>query len=208
MKITKPLDNILNTEAKTKILRFLCRTGAEWNGSQVAKEIGMTPAATHSALNELVKEGIILMRNMSNSHVYTLNENNYIVSDLLKPLFLKEDRVLNKIVGIIKRNLALSGIRNNILSVSLFGSVNIKQDHPTSDIDLAVIVSDAKIKSKVEKLFEKIDEKVSRKFGNTISPYINTKSEFKTKHKKKLGVIKNILKSPTLIYGERIERII
>lgn len=208
MKITKPLDNILNTEAKTRILRFLCRTSAEWNGSQIAKEIGMTPAASHSALNELVKEGIISMRNMGNTHVYTLNEDNYIVSDMLKPLFLKEDKALNRIIDIIKRNIASSKIKKNILNVSLFGSVNIRQDHPTSDIDLSVIISDAKIKSKVEKLFEKIDEKISKKFGNTLSPYINTKSEFRAKYNKKLGVIKNILKSPTSIYGERIERLI
>jgi len=208
MKITKPLDGILNTEAKTKILRFLCRTGAEWNGSQIAKEIGMTPAASHSALNELVKEGIILMRNMGNTHVYNLREDNYIVSDLLKPLFLKEDKALSIIISIIKRNLTSSKIKGKILNVSLFGSVNTRQDHPTSDIDLAIIVSDAKIKSKVEKLFEKIDREVSAKFGNTISPYINTPSEFKAKHKKKLEVIRNILKSPTLIYGERIGKIL
>ena len=118
MRITKPLDSILNTEAKMKILRFLCRTGAEWNGSQIAKEIGMTPAASHSALNELVKEGIILMRNMGNTHVYNLKEDNYIVSDLLKPLFSKEDKALSVIGGIIKRNLASSKIK-------IFGLVRI-----------------------------------------------------------------------------------
>jgi predicted nucleotidyltransferase len=208
MKLTKPLDSILNTEVKTKILRFLCRTGAEWNGSQIAKEIGITPAASHSALNELTRQGIIAMRNMGNTHVYTLNEENYIVSDLLKPLYIKEDEALNKIIGIIKRNLASSNLKSKILSVSLFGSVNKGEDHPTSDIDLAVIVSDAGAKSKVEKLFEKIDENVSKKFGNVISPYINTKSEFKTKNKKKLEVVKNILKSHTLVYGERLEKIL
>ena len=208
MKITKPLDSILNTGVKTKILRFLCRTGAEWNGSQIAKEIGITPAASHSALNELTKQGVILMRNMGNTHVYALNEENYIVSDLLKPLYSREDEVLNKITSIIKRNLSSSRIKSKILSVSLFGSVNAGQDHPTSDIDLAVIVSDAKTKPKVEKIFEKIDKSVSRRFGNIISPYINTKSEFKAKRKKKLEVVKNILKSHTLIYGERLEKIL
>lgn len=208
MRITKPLDDILNTEAKIKILRFLCRTSAEWNGSQIAKEVGMTSAATHSALNELAKEGIVFMRNMSNAHVYNLNEDNYVVSDLLKPLFLKEDKALDEIMSVIKSSLALSKIKSAILNVSLFGSVNMRQDHPASDIDLAVIVSDAKARSKVEKLFEEIDQKVSRKFGNAVSPYINTKSEFKAKHNRKLEIIKNILKSPTLIYGKRIEKII
>jgi predicted nucleotidyltransferase len=208
MRLTKPLDSILNTEVKTKILRFLCRTGAEWNGSQIAKEMGITPAASHSALNELTRQGVIMMRNMGNTHVYTLNTENYIVSDLLKPLYISEDEALNKIIGIIKRNLSSSKIKSKILNVSLFGSVNKGEDHPTSDIDLAVIVSDAKTKSKVEKLFEKIDESVSRKFGNVISPYINTKSEFRAKRKKKLEVVKNILKSHTLIYGERLEKIL
>ena len=107
MKITKTLDKILNTEVKTKILRFLCRTGAEWNGSQIAKEIGITPAASHSALNALTRQGVISMRNMGNTHVYTLNEENYIVSDLLKPLYISEDAALNKIIGIIRRNICL-----------------------------------------------------------------------------------------------------
>lgn len=208
MKITKPLDNILNTEVKTKILRFLCRTGAEWNGTQIAKEIGVTPAASHSALNELTRQGIITMRNMGNTHVYTLNAENYIVSDLLKPLYIKEDDALNKIIGIIKRNLASSKFKGKILSVSLFGSVNKGEDHPTSDIDLAVIVSNAGAKSKVEKLFEKVDANISKRFGNTISPYINTKSEFNAKRKKNLEVVKKILKSHTLIYGERLEKVL
>ena len=47
MKITKPLDNILNTEAKTKILRFLCRTGAEWNGNRAGR-----PKGSRQKLNE------------------------------------------------------------------------------------------------------------------------------------------------------------
>ena len=205
MKITKPLDNLLNTEVKTKILRFLCRTNADWNGSQIAKEIGITPAASHSALNELTRQGVTLMRNMGNTHVYTLNEENYVVSDLLKPLFIKEDETLNRIIGIIKRNLSSSKIKSKILNVSLFGSVNTGQDHSTSDIDLAVIVSDTKAKSKVESLFEKIDEKVSKRFGNIVSPYINTVSEFRAKRKNKLAVVKNILKSYSLIYGERLE---
>lgn len=59
MRFTKPLDAILNTEVKTRILRFLCKTNAEWNGSQIAKEIGITPAAAHAALSALYREGVL-----------------------------------------------------------------------------------------------------------------------------------------------------
>jgi len=73
--------------------------------------------------------------------------------------------------------------------------MSIGKERPYSDIDLAIIVEDAQVKTKVEILFEAIDRNISKKFGNTISPYINTKTEFKAKHKKKLDIIKNILKS-------------
>ncbi|MCK4463475.1 MAG: ArsR family transcriptional regulator [Candidatus Omnitrophica bacterium] len=208
MKITKPLDNILNSQVKTKILRFLCRTGAEWNGRQIAKEIGVTPAGAHKVLNTLAKEGVFLMRNVGKTHIYSLNDDNFIVTDLLKPLFLKENEAFSKIISVIKRNISSSKIKSKIVSVALFGSVNIREERPTSDIDLAVIVADAETKPKTEKLFKDVDKKISKKFGNIISPYINTKAEFKAKHKRKLDVIKNILKSYTLIYGKRLERIL
>ncbi len=208
MKFTKPLDTILNTEAKTRILRFLCKTNAEWNGSQIAKEIGITPAATHAALSALQKEGVLELRNMGKTHVYKLKEDSFLVSNMLKPLFAKEDKILDTIISMIKRKIASSKAKKEIVSVALFGSVTVRNDHPVSDIDIAVVVKNAQAKAAAEALFDAVDVKVSKEFGNTISPYINTRAEFKAKHKKGLGLIKNILKSHTLIYGERLQSLL
>lgn len=208
MKFTKPLNNILNTEAKVRILRFLCKTGAEWNGSQIAREIGKTPAATHAALKALQREGVLELRNMGKTHVYSLKEGSFLVSSLLKPLFSKEDKILDSIIGIIRRKILSSKAKKEIVSVALFGSVSIRQERPVSDIDLAAVVENVKAKAMIERLFEEIDAKISKEFGNTISPYINTRAEFKAKHKKGLTVVKNILKSYKLIYGERPESLL
>ena len=99
MKISSPLDKILNNETKVKILRFLFKTNAEWNGRQIAKEIGVTPATTHKALQSLHKEGVFLLRNIGKTHVYTLRHNNFTVSNMLKPLFAKEEKVLDNILA-------------------------------------------------------------------------------------------------------------
>ncbi|MFC1590124.1 nucleotidyltransferase domain-containing protein [Candidatus Omnitrophota bacterium] len=208
MKITKPLDNILNTDAKTRILRFLCRTGAEWNGTQIAKEVGITPAAAHKSLSDLNKEGVLLLRNMGKAHVYSLNTDSFIVLNLLKPLFAKEDTVLENIIHAIKRKAYRSGIKNTIISMALYGSVNVRNDRPTSDIDLLIIAKNARVKTKIERLFDKIDQNISKTYGNTLAPYINTKAEFKAKHRKNMPVIRNILKAHTLIYGEKLEKIL
>lgn len=208
MKFTKPLDKILNTETKVRILRFFCRTGAEWNGSQIAKEINITPAATLAALRTLQKEELLILRTMGKAHAYRLNEDSFLVSNLLKPLFIKEDNILDTVVTLIKRKVSSSKTKENILSVALFGSAGTGQERPTSDIDLVVVVENAKIKPAVERLFREVDEKVSKQFGNTLSPYVNTRAEFKVKYKKGLTIIKNILKTYRLIYGERPERLL
>jgi predicted nucleotidyltransferase len=208
MKITKPLDNILNTEVKVRILRFFCRTGAEWNGRQVAKEIGVTPKTAHQALNTLNKEKVLLLRNMGKTHVYSLNEGNFLVSKLLKPLFLKEDSILDHIIKAIKRKISSSKARKAIISIAIFGSVSKQEEHSSSDIDLAVLVKDAKAKASAERLFEEIGSRIAVEFGNGISPYINTRMEFNSKYKKGLPVVKNILKSHNLIYGERLEKLL
>lgn len=208
MKFTKPLDEILNTKAKIRILRFLCRTNAEWNGSQIAKEIKITPAATHTALRVLQKEGLLTLRNMGKTHVYSLKEGSFLVSNLLKPLFTKEGHILDTVIALIKRKVSGSRVKRDITSVALFGSVSASREHPTSDIDLVVVVENAKAKSVVERLFEVVDERISKQFGNILSPYVNTRNEFKAKHKKGLAVIKNILKTYKLIYGERLEELL
>jgi len=208
MKISKPLSKILDSEVKIDVLRFLCMTGAKWNGRQIAREIGITPATAHKALSSLNQEGVLLLHNIGKTHVYSLNENNFVVTDLLKPLFAKERAVLDKIIAIIRHKVSASSIKDDIVSVALFGSVNVQQDHAASDIDIALIAGSPKSKIKAEKLFEEIDRVVSVKFGNTIAPYINTKAEFKSKYKNKMAVIKNILKGHTIIFGKDLEEII
>jgi predicted nucleotidyltransferase len=206
MKITSPLDKILNNEVKIKILRFLFRTNAEWNGRQIARELKVTPATTHKALQSLNKEGVLSLRNIGKTHVYALRNDNFIVSDILKPIFNKENKILDNILGIIRRMASGSNVKKGIHSIVLFGSVNLHKEHPASDIDIMVIVKDLKSKAAAELLFEKVDKKISDEFGNTLSAYINTISEFKAK--KNLAVIKNIIKSNTLIYGKPPENIL
>lgn len=208
MKISDSLDKILDNEAKVKILRFLIKTTGQWNGRQIAKEVNVSPATAHKALQGLYREGALILRNVGKTHLYNLKEDTYLVSDLLRPLFTKENKVLNNIVETIKNKIDVSDSKKDIVSVSLFGSVSLAKERSTSDIDLAVIIRNAKSRQKTESLFEEIDKEVSSKFGNTVSPYINTEAEFRAKHKKKLAVIKNILNNNKRIYGKEVKEIL
>jgi predicted nucleotidyltransferase/biotin operon repressor len=208
VKIHIPLDKILDSEPKVRILRFLFKTNAEWNGRQIAKEAGISPATAHKALQGLNKEGVLVLRNVGKTHIYALDNESFVVSKMLKPLFVSENKVLDYIFGIIRHRVIRSKIKKNIISIALFGSVSAHKDHPASDVDLIVIINDSKNKAQAEILFEEIDKRVSREFGNAVSAYINNKKEFKENYKKNLPVTLNIAKTHKLVYGLPLEKLL
>lgn len=207
MRVHNPLDKILSNEIKVKILRFLCKTEAEWSGRQIAKEIKVSPAACHKALRELNNEGALLLRCIGKSNLYSLNKENLIVSDLLKPLYERESKIPDEIYEGIVRNIS-SLVIKDIVSIAVFGSVKKRKERPTSDIDLLVLVKNSENKGEVEEDFAKVNEKIISRFGNTVSPYIQTVEEFNLKYRKGLSLIKNILKSHRLLFGTPLEELL
>ncbi len=207
MRVHNPLDKILSKETKVKILRFLCKTEAEWSGRQIAKEIKVSPAACHKALRELNNEGALLLRGIGKSNLYSLNKENLIVSDLLKPLYERESKIPDEIYEGIVSNIS-SLVIMDIVSIAVFGSVKKKKERPTSALDLLVLVKNSENKGEVEEDFGKVNEKIISRFGNIVSPYIQTVEEFNLKYRKGLSLIKNILKSHRLLFGTPLEELL
>lgn len=207
MRVHNPLDKILNNEAKVKILRFLCKTEAEWSGRQIAQEIKVSPAAAHKALRELNNEKALLLRSVGKSYLYCLNRENLIVSELLKPLFKRENKIPEEIYKVIVENIP-SSVISTIISIAVFGSVKKRKERPTSDIDLLVLVRNPEDKRKIEEDFAKVNEKIIGRFGNTVSTYIQTVEEFKLKYQRGLTLVKNILRSHSLLFGKPLEELL
>lgn len=207
MQLTHPLDNILNNEAKVRALRILCDAHGELSGRQIAKTAKVTPKTAHVILQGFIKEGLLSMRVVGKTYLFRLNENKKI-SGLLKDLFAEEAALSGQLLEEIVKSLKHSSLKDVILSVVLFGSIYVKTEGPSSDIDLLVIVKTAEDKKKVEDFFFQIDESISSKWGNPIAPYVNSLLEFRSKAKKKEGVIQDILKSHQLIYGDRLEKLL
>lgn len=208
MRFNKPLDKILNNEVKIRTLRILCQNPGEMSGRQTAKMAGVTPKTAHEILQDLLREGVLIMRAAGKTHLFRLNEERSIVREVLRPLFLWEEilseRLFDGIRGAIKR----SALKDDILSVALFGSVQAKTERAASDVDLFVVIRTAKLKKKTETLFSGIDEQLAPQWGNLISPYINSLAEFRINAGKKTGPVAQILKSYQLIYGDRLEKLL
>lgn len=207
MRIHQPLNKILNNETKVKILRFLYSNGIEWSGRRIAREIQISPATCHKALQELYSEGILLLRNVGKTYLYQFNHDNYVAEELLRPLFKKEERLL-KVISRLLRDEFSGKVKERIVSIALFGSVEKREDRPDSDIDLLVLVTRAKDKEKIEKAFDNLNEKTMRLFGKIVSPYIESVSGFRRKYKQGLPVVKEIVQSHKLISGKSLREVI
>jgi len=208
MRLNSPLDKILNNGIKVRVLRILYQNAGEMSGRQMAKLVGVTPKTAHEILQDLLREGVLIMRAVGKTHLFRLNGERAIVHEILKPLFLLEKKLSERLFDIIRWAIKKSPLKDDILSVALFGSVHAKTERAASDVDLFVIVKTAELKRKTETLFSNIDERLSSQWGNLISPYINSVAEFRTNAKKKTGPVPHILKSYQLIYGERLEKLL
>jgi len=207
MRIHQPLNKILNNETKVKVLRFLYSNDIEWSGRRIAREIQISPATCHKALQELYSEGIVLLRNVGKTYLYQFNHDNYVAKELLHPLFKKEERLL-KVISRLLRDEFSEKIRERIVSIALFGSVEKREDRPESDIDLLVLVTRAKDKEKIEKAFDNLNEKTMRLFGKIVSPFVESVLGFRKKYKQGLPVVRTIMQSHKLISGKPLRELI
>ncbi len=208
MRLNRPLDKIFTSEIKVRALRIFSQNKGELSGRQIAVMTGVTPKTAHEILQDLLDEGVLVMRVVGKTHLFRLNEEQIVVKDVLKPLFAAENILSERLFDIIRIAVKKSELKDDIISIAVFGSMHTKTEHPTSDVDLLVIVKTAELKFRAEALFAEIDEKMSSQWGNLIAPYVNTLAEFKTKAKKKTGAIPEILKAYQLIYGERLEKLL
>jgi len=177
-----------------------------WTGRQLAKELGISPTTSSKFLNELSREGIAVVSGVGRAYLYKLNNENYAVKNILVPFFQKEEGMLDALFLLIKKILLRSAI--TIESAVIFGSVSKKEQGARSDVDLLVIIKDAKDKKKLEDNIFSASDVIARRFHTSVSPYVLTPNQFRKKYKKKSALMKEIMDSYILLFGESLERII
>ena len=206
MQIHNSLDKTISHEVKIKILRILFSIDTDWTGRQLAKKLKVSPTTANKFLKELVGESIVNVKGIGKSYLYSLNNKNYVVKNLLKPFFEKENGILDALVTPIKRVLLKTNAK--IESSAIFGSIAQKTETSKSDIDLLIILHNLKDKKKIETALDEISTIIAEDFQTSIFPYILSQEQFKKRYKEKRPIINKILKSYILITGRPLERII
>ncbi|MCB4792112.1 MAG: nucleotidyltransferase domain-containing protein [Elusimicrobia bacterium] len=204
MEYKNVLDSLLGQKVKVKILRHLAFNSGQQSGREIAAAADINHWQCHKVLREFCAHGIVKVKKTGSMHLFVLNKEHYFVKNTLIPLFKSEKESiveLTKDIGVVLLQ-SLGNLKNEILSIILFGSLASENEKPKSDIDVLVIIKNIAAKDKIIDIASGENTYFMEHFGNTLSPYILTINEFIKKAKKGDKLISNIIKSGKTVYGK------
>ena len=160
MRYTHPLDDLLSSHARLRILRYLCAVGGEHTGREIARAIGMGETPTHRALRELADTLVVLYRVAGRAHYYRLNERHALVERVLRPLFAAERTQRDAAIAEL-----LAEVDVPLDAALVYGSVARGEDTWRSDLDVLLVVPTADdARRTAERLWQR-DGDLLRRYG-------------------------------------------
>lgn len=200
MLLDSPLNDIFGQYSKVKILRFLVKSQSQSNGREIAKNVGLSHVKAHTALKDLTRQGVVNMRSAGSSLVYWLNEDHFLVREIIRPAFEKEEGLVEYLCRLILKEISSP----RPLSIILFGSFAKGNASADSDIDVVIIYPRSKNKAVISRELSEAEKKITSFFGNHLSCVPLLADEFRKKLKAKDAFIHEIIRGGKIIYGKSI----
>lgn len=200
MLLDSPLNDIFGQYSKVKILRFLVQSQSQSNGREIAKNVGLSHVKAHTALKDLTRQGVVSMRSAGSALVYWLNEDHFLVKEIIRPVFEKEEGLFEHVCRLILKQISPP----RPLSMILFGSFAKGNASADSDIDVVIIYPRSKSKTVISKELSEAEKKITSFFGNRLSGVPLSIDEFLKKLKAKDAFIHEIIRGGKVIYGKSI----
>ncbi len=198
------INEIIDSPSKFAILRILAsRKGFKATGREIAKLAGYSVPSTHESLKDLYSHNILNLEIIGKQHIYTLNEDDRIVKRIIHPMFEAEGGFKEEIRDFLLDEIKKAGIKQAIISLILYGSIQKGTANRGSDVDVAVIVAKAADVTRVKDIFiSTIIGKFKSYFGVQLDSYVKTAVEFRNRFKKNQPPVSTLMKSYLVLYGK------
>ncbi|MCB4756436.1 MAG: nucleotidyltransferase domain-containing protein [Elusimicrobia bacterium] len=196
-----PLDRVFSASSHIAILHALQHRREGMSGRAIAREARLNHQACAVASRNLESMGLLRRSGAGHTQLVALNFDNYLIRELLLPLFRKErdllDTVRKEIVD------AFAGA----LAVTLYGSVARGQDSMDSDMDVLIVVpNDSKLKAIDRATHNSAEFMV--KYGLRLSPLVMTLAEARRRAQKGDSLLRNILAEGVDLSARRLSQVI
>jgi predicted nucleotidyltransferase len=157
-----PLDHVLTSRGKVRLLRALMPLSRPVSGREAAKLARLSQTPALRALDDMVALGVLRRAETSSQHLYEVNRKHQLVREGLEPLFRAERERIGRVLEELR--MVLADDADRIASAVIFGSAARSQDRPGSDFDVLVLVREP---SDVEQVHDRIADSVSTWRGNS-----------------------------------------
>ena len=198
MKFNISIVDIINSKLKMRIIEFLLSHEAAMSEREIASIIKVSHMSINRIMPELSAINFVDCVRIGNTNQWNVNRKSYaykIFSELIQSVNSMKSPLED-----LKKTLLQGLSKNNIMKIVLFGSIAKGDEEEGSDIDVFILVEKSKDKDKVESEIERLSNECYDLYGNRLSVYIMTESEYNKKQN--LNVIKEINKGIE-IYPER-----
>jgi len=185
------MKNITNNEMLF-VLTLFKNPNREYNASNIAKHMGISPMGALKIAKRLEKENILISKKLGKAVFYRLNTENNYTEQYIKFLLKRECELSNLYTKIWINE--IKKIKNSDSAI-LFGSL-LKKYKEAGDIDVLFITNKENF-SKLKKEIEEINLINIKK----IHPIYQTKEDFKNNILKNDKIILNAMKG-IIVFGE------
>ena len=202
MRYTHPLDDLLSSQARLRILRYLCTVEGEHTGREIARAIGMGETPTHRALRELADTLVVLYRVAGRAHYYRLNERHALVERVLRPLFAAERTQRDAAIAEL-----LAGVDVPLDAALIYGSVAREEDTWRSDLDVLLVVPAADDARRAAERLWQHDGDLLRRYG-VISVRALSRDELATRVQRGEKWLVEALRDGVVVRGTSPQRLL
>jgi predicted nucleotidyltransferase len=144
---------------------------------------------SHMSVNRNMKYfyniNLVRLKRYGRTFAWSANEESYLyvkLRQVIKDIMAIEP--LRDLKAFLLQKLKMTGV----ISAYIFGSVSKGREKEDSDIDLFVVALDESVKKTLVDKLDRAGLECLRIFGNALSPYVLTQSEYGSK-RKKLSVV-------------------
>jgi predicted nucleotidyltransferase len=135
--ITYHTEDILGTRSRVAVLRVLAHVAVPLSIRQIAVQAGVSHVSAMTALEPLVRHGVVGSSVAGRSRVHWLERRNVITRDVVLPLFEAEDRSGEALIETLRALMPAE-----LEAAVLYGGYARGDMRPDSDIDVLVVARD------------------------------------------------------------------
>lgn len=201
MRWREPLDEILGSRAKVRILRALWATDGEaLSGREIARRVGLSHTGVLRALAELETEDVVWPSSDPTGTRYRLNRTHEFVRDGLRPLFAMEASLEDRLVGYVREAVP------DAISIVMFGSVARGDDAPTSDVDVLVVVPDGVDPHDAADRVHAME--FYARLGKVLEAIVWTESELRRNYRDGMRLVASVAEDGKTLFGPSVRQLL